>query len=187
MNKLTLIIGALFAITFAPTVYAVDSYWVLGSFKNVNYAIREAERIRSESGGLEIQVARFDVAGAIYNRILLRKDGNTSIQQVIQASGIMPWSLEDESAAVLVSNPRPGERTQEITDQLEPREPEVQIASQTLDVTPPQAYESYMGYCIRKANPTERKLFCTDDILQKMSFTVPDTVTETRVATANIN
>ena len=185
MNKLASIIVALFTITFTSTVYAVDSYWVLGSFKNVNYAIREAERIRSESGGLAIQVARYDVAGAIYNRVLLRKDGNTSLLQVAQAIGITPWSLEGESVAGPVSNPRHREKTQEITDQREPREPEVQIADQSLDVTPPRADESYLAYCIRKANPKERELFCTDNILKKMSvITVPDTATETRVATA---
>jgi len=194
MKKLASIIGVLFSITFASSVYATDSYWVFGSFKNVNNAMREAERIRSESGGLEIQVARFDVAGASYNRVLLRKDGNTSLLQV-QAINIVPWLLEVESVVGLVSNPHPEERTQEIRIQHEPHEAEVQIARQSLDitpshvtspqVTPPLADESYMEYCMRKANPKERELFCTNEMLRKLSIiTVPDTATETRLATA---
>ena len=187
MKKLALIIGALSAIMFASTVYAADSYWVFGSFKNINYAMKEAERIRSASGGLEIQVVSFDVAGASHNRLLLRKDGNANIQQVIQAVGIVPWSLEDESAVqrVDIADQR------EVREVREAREPEIKIAYKSLDVTPPRAGESYLMYCIKKANPEERRLYCTDAVLKtKFAMTGPwrtwhpGNAAEKRVATA---
>ena len=80
------------------------AYWVVGSFRNLDAAIREAARISAETG-VETRYIRSTVAGVEYNRLLVAQSGDQDYMarltlQLDNAGVREPWTMwVDDSQA----------------------------------------------------------------------------------------
>lgn len=171
MNKKIILLFSMLLTVSSFAVKAAGNYWVLGSFEAVNNAMTEAEKMRNKTG-LDIQVAKYNVAGTTYNRLVVAKDGSGSQRQALAMLEEKPWTLSDGGVTVArtKARARPVQRPKlevEIIPDPAPRK-EPQIVYESVDVTPPGANESYVEYCVRKANPRERELFCSDGMLKRV-------------------
>lgn len=149
------------------------NHWVLGSFEQEANALNEAERLKG-STGLDVKVAQYVRNGVVYNRVLLNKSSGETHQQIADSTGIMPWVLYEDGQPVS----RTAQRTESgrvnnsgmqfatVTDTAAVAE--TKVVYQTLDVHPPGNGESLVEYCVRKANPKERELFCSDSMLGRV-------------------
>lgn len=167
MNKKIILLFSMLLTVSSFAVNAAGNYWVLGSFEAVNSAMAEAEKLRNKTG-LDIQVAKYNVAGTTYNRLIVAKDGSGSQRQALAMLEEKPWTLSDGGVSVARTRPvqRP-KREEEIIAESAPRK-EPLIVYESVDVSPPAANESYVEYCVRKANPKERELFCSDGMLKRV-------------------
>lgn len=164
------LIGLVLTVLALP-VFANDSgknYWVLGSFKVDGYAMQEAERMR-QATGLEIEVAQYNLGGVVYNRVVLERTSSVGQQQIIDSTGIVPWTLFEGSRAV----PRQLARAYVPERRVAQQQSNLSLmdranAHQVVDVNPPAADVSYVDYCVQQANPRERELFCSDGMLRRV-------------------
>lgn len=169
MNRIFVLFAVLLTAS-SLTVNAADNYWVVGSFEFPRNAMKEAERIRNKTG-LDIQVAQYGVAGITYNRLVLKKDSSAGQQQAMATLDVVPWTLYEGGARVARYNPPARQMREPRRRESHDDEPETRVVYQSVDVTPPRSNESYVEYCVQKANPKERELFCSDGMLKRVMST----------------
>lgn len=165
----------------ALPAFASD-YWVLGSYEFDGNAAREAQRLRNATG-MDVSVAQTSLGGVVYNRVVLARDSSLSQQQIIDSTGIVPWTLYEGNRAVprrLARASVPSRRVyaKPVTEgdfaltstESVSKVPSMDLAMayQSQDVTPPSADASYVDYCVQEANPKERELFCSDGMLRRV-------------------
>jgi len=168
----------LVSLALGSTVTIAQDYWVLGSFEVERNAQNEAARLRQETG-LEIEVAGYVLGNRVYNRVVLAKKPESTHQEIASSTGVMPWTLYEgvtivprrEVATLSRSRASKADTGYIMPERENPRtEPETKVVYKTVDVdiSPPGKKESLVEYCISKANPKERELFCSDDMLGRV-------------------
>jgi len=155
---------ALLLLTFSSLALAGD-YWVLGSFEKERNAHAEAKRLEASSG-MAVKVAQFVKNGVVYNRVIADKNPGETHQAISDATGIWPWALYEDGKIQAAPSRYLAER--QPTTAVE-----TQVVYRDLDIRPPREGESLVEYCIQKARPKERELFCNDTMLgRELNVTV---------------
>jgi cell division septation protein DedD len=104
MGKLLKYINIIFLIwwLWSPQVQAepgqAKGYWVVGSFRNMDMAAAEAQRVSAETG-VETQYLQSTVAGVVYYRLLVSHTGEPEelarLASQLDKAGIHdPWSIK---------------------------------------------------------------------------------------------
>ena len=149
-------------------------YLVAGSFTNERSAQTFMKKLQSDGrDSAEIQMA--EVAGAIHYRVTLGPyDSRSMADTDFSAYGIdSPWWMTVTVESMVA---------EQIRDDAADDEP-AYVAEETVSVavdmdveeepvytiTPPAANESYVDYCLRKANAMERSIYCKNDDFNRIA------------------
>ncbi len=82
-----------------------DDYWVVASLSNQQAALREVNRLSSETGMI-VEVSAFSKAGNHYHRLLITaQDMDAGLRQQLADMGIEPWRLSLDPTRVSLPDP----------------------------------------------------------------------------------
>jgi hypothetical protein len=155
--------------TDTSTRISVEHYLVAGSFTNERGAQTFMRSLQSD-GRNDVEIQMGAVGDAMHYRVVQGPYEERSLADTdLRAYGIdRPWWLTVTKESLVAesmmdSEGAPMEETLSVEVEMDVEKEPV------YSITPPSSDESYVMYCLHKANPEERALYCKNDDFNRIA------------------